>query len=121
VTRSRDLKAEYGDEWKLYVEVGADMAADLVRKGLASRSDRPYVVDVTDRIVSGRWVPLGEGSYVLSDTTQSRPKVKGQRAQVGLGWWVDGAITRERGVHTLWIEGLPYSVFKRFVRLTDAA
>lgn len=122
MTRSEDLEDDRPVLYpRFYVEMEQYWARYMVLKGLAQRTDRPCVVDVTSRVEGARWAPLGEGSYVLTDTTVYAPKVKGKRAQVGLGWWADGSITRERGVCTLWIEGLPYSVFKRFVPAAEAA
>jgi hypothetical protein len=106
---------------RFYVEMERDWARYMVLKGLAERTDRPCVVDVTSRVEGGKWASLGSGSYVLTDTTIRPPKAKGVRFQAGLGWWADGSISREHGVCTLWIEGLPYSVFKRFVPALGAA
>lgn len=91
-------------EPRFYVELPADWALYMVQKQLAYATDRRCVVDVTSRL-EGPWKTLCAGSRVLDD----------------LGWSRDGVITREVGTYTMWVDGLPYTAFRRFVLRPEAA
>jgi len=92
-----------------------DHARRMVRTGLADPTDRPGFVDVTDRVIAGSWVSIGERMRVLNDRGIERPKIKGVRAEIGYGWWVDGTITTQQGRFEMWIEGVAYRVYPQAV------